>query len=77
MLFKDLIQLLKTVKTIDDLNPDIVEELTTAAVFSNMNSIERLSPNLNTKEAFNLARLQVLNQFDNLLLHFSEIDPED
>ena len=72
MIYKELTEQLNKVKKENDITPDLAEELTLYALQSNMISLENKHPNMNQKQVFNMARMQVLNQFDNLLLNFHE-----
>ena len=68
MIFKDLINKLKKVKTEKDINPDLAFELTAAAIATHMMAIDTQHEELDPEEAFDLVRSMILKQLDGILI---------
>ena len=72
MIYEDLIKELKKVKSEKDVTVEITELITDMAIATNMINIENRVGSRTDKEVFNMARMTVLNHFDNYLLSMSE-----
>ncbi len=68
MIFKDLINQLKKVKTEKDITPDLSFELTAAAIASQMMALNMQYDDLDPEEAFDMVRSMILRQLDGILI---------
>jgi len=67
MIFKELISILKKVKTEKDLTEEVSAELTSAAVFAQMNSLIQ-EHDAEPEEAFEITRTIILKHLDMILM---------
>lgn len=74
MVYGDLIKELKKIKSEEDITVEITELITDVAIATNMINIENQFNPRTDKEVFNMARMTVLNHFDNYLIAMSEED---
>lgn len=74
MLFKQLIDQLKTVKKPEDISAELAQELIMAGISSYMGVVMGEEPNMEVEEAFDMARIMTLKQFDMILLDLEEND---
>lgn len=74
MLFKELIDLLKKVKTQKDINEQVAQEVSAAAAAIQM-SLYVQEPDIDPREALNMARMSILALFDEILLDI-ELDED-
>ena len=69
MVFKELINTLKKVKTEDDITPEVIELLTNMTIAANMTFNAKTHDQIDTdKQLFNITRMVILNHLDNYLL---------
>lgn len=71
-MFTDLITELKKVKTEKDITPELTEMITDMAIATNMTLNTNLHGVQDDKQVFNMARMVILNHFDNYLLAISD-----
>ena len=68
MIFKDLINTLKKVKTEKDITPDLSFDLTAAAIASHMLILDMQYDDIDPEEAFDMVRSMILKQLDGILI---------
>ena len=68
MIFKNLINQLKKVKTEKDITPELSFELTAAAIASHMMAIDTQHEDIEPDEAFDMVRSMILRQLDGILI---------
>ena len=74
MLYKELIEMLKTVKSEKDITVDITEMLRDVTIHANIELNRKQHKIKDSKQLFNISRMVVLNHFDNHLLTISEVE---